>query len=257
MQTKIPTGKIRIGISNGQMPGNKKTFPLDFQLKSRLHYYSTLFSTIEVNSCFYKTPQQSTYEKWVNDVPDDFQFTLKLSRDITHTKDLIYELDCMEQFLSSAHGIGTKRGCLLVQFPGKISLSHFDQVENILAQILELDPDHQWRTAIEFRNDSWYTGETIELLNTYKAAMVVHDFSKAKLSEVASDADFVYMRFHGPTGNYRDSYSEAALEEKAALIRMLANQGKDVYAYFNNTAGNAFENARFLQSVMGFRQVAE
>ena len=56
------------------------------------------------------------------------------------------------------------------------------------------------------------------------------------------------MRFHGPTGNYRDSYSHHVLDEKAEQIREYLKTGKDVYVYFNNTAGNAFENARYLQS---------
>ncbi|HEV7783525.1 MAG TPA: DUF72 domain-containing protein [Chitinophagaceae bacterium] len=244
----MPIGKIRIGISNGHMPGNKLTFPMEYRLKSRLHYYSRLFNTIEVNSCFYKTPLRSTYEKWVNDVPDDFQFTLKLSRDITHAKELGADLTCMDNFLQAAAGTGNKKGCLLVQFPGKISLDHFNQVELILRQLWSHDTAKEWRIAIEFRNESWYIGETTELLNEYRAAMVLHDFSKAKISVITGKADFCYIRFHGPTGNYRDSYSNHALDEKAQLIREFVIPGKDVYAYFNNTAGNAFVNARYLQS---------
>jgi uncharacterized protein YecE (DUF72 family) len=241
-------GKIRIGVSNGQMPGNKSTFPPEYQLKSRLHYYSTLFNTIEVNSCFYKTPLRTTYEKWANDVPEDFQFTLKLSRDITHAKELAADLSCMEGFLQSAAGTGNKKGCLLIQFPGKISLEHFTQVEQILDQLQFHDPFQEWRKAVEFRNDSWYVGETTELLNENKAAMVLHDFSRAKILTKTDKANFVYLRFHGPTGNYRDSYTNAALDQQAELIREFEQSGHDVYAYFNNTAGNAFENARYLQS---------
>jgi uncharacterized protein YecE (DUF72 family) len=242
------TGIVRIGTSNGHIPGSKQTFPPAYQLKSRLHYYSTLFNTIEVNSCFYKTPQRSTYEKWAADVPDDFQFTLKLTRDITHVKELKGDLACIETFLQSAGGTGNKKGCLLIQFPGKINLEHFTQVENILDELTVQDPADEWRTAIEFRNDSWYVSETTELLNHYNATMVLHDFSKAKVSSFTGDANFAYMRFHGPTGNYHDSYSDRALDEKADVIRELLETGKDVYAYFNNTAGNAFENARYLQS---------
>ncbi|HEX2629132.1 MAG TPA: DUF72 domain-containing protein [Chitinophagaceae bacterium] len=242
------TGKIRIGISNGQIPGNKSTFPPEYRLKSRLHYYSTLFNTIEVNSCFYKTPLQSTYEKWANEVPEDFQFTLKLSKEITHAKDLENDLACMEDFLRSASGTGNKKGCLLIQFPGKITLEHFSKVEQILVQLRLHDPDSQWRPAIEFRNESWYIGETTELLNEYNATMVLHDFSKAKIASWNGNADFVYIRFHGPSGNYRDSYNEKVLEEKAIIIKEFARAGRDVYVYFNNTAGNAFENAKYLQS---------
>jgi uncharacterized protein YecE (DUF72 family) len=242
------TGKFRIGTSNGYMPGNKSTFPPAFQPGSRLRYYSSLFNTIEVNSCFYKTPLRSTYEKWAGDVPDDFQFTLKLSRDITHAKELRGDLTCMDNFLQTAQGAGSKKGCLLVQFPGKITLEYFNQVENIFEQLSAHDPSQEWRKAIEFRNESWYVGETNELLNAYNATMVLHDFSKAKISALPVKANFVYMRFHGPAGNYRDSYTQTFLDEKAEVIREFMRSGKDVYAYFNNTAGNAFENARYLQS---------
>ena len=241
-------GKIRIGVSNGQIPGNKSTFPPEYQLKSRLNYYSTLFNTIEVNSCFYKTPLQSTYEKWVNDVPEDFQFTLKLTRDISHIKDLKIDIACMDNFLKSATGIGRKKGCLLIQFPGKITLEHFSQVEHIFEELEQHDLSHEWRKAIEFRNDSWYVGETTELLNEYHATMVLHDFAKAKVSTKTDEADFVYLRFHGPAGNYRDSYNKGSLDQKAEIIMDFAQSGKDVYAYFNNTAGGAFEDARYLQA---------
>jgi uncharacterized protein YecE (DUF72 family) len=124
----------------------------------------------------------------------------------------------------------------------------FHQVEQILIQLRLHDPGHEWRTAIEFRNSSWNIGETNDLLNEYKASMVLHDFSKGKVSEIMGNENFVYIRFHGPTGDYRDSYSDHFLDEKAGLIRELTKSGKDVYVYFNNTIGNAFENARYLQS---------
>ena len=241
-------GTIRIGTSDGHMPGNKSTFPPAFQLKSRLHYYSTLFNTIEVNRCFYKTPLLSTYQKWANDVPEDFTFTLKLSKDITHANELSNDLDCMNTFLQAATGTGNKKGCLLIQFPGKITLGHFSQVERLLEQLRISDPSGEWRKAIEFRNESWYIGETTELLDEFDATMVIHDFAKAKLATTACKADFVYMRFHGPAGNYRDAYTAKFLEEKAVEIKTISASGKDVYAYFNNTIGEAFENAGLLHS---------
>ena len=247
-EIQIMTGKLRVGTSNGHIPGKKSSFPPPYQLRSRLHYYSSLFNTIEVNSCFYKTPLRSTYEKWAKDVPDDFQFTIKLTRDITHAKELQGDLSCMNNFLHAAGGIGRKKGCLLIQFPGKISLEHFSQVENILDQLRVYDSGNDWRKAIEFRNESWYVGETNELLNEYNVTMVLHDFSKAKVSAFEGNANFVYMRFHGPTGNYRESYSDQVLDDKAELITAFLHSGRDVYVYFNNTAGGAFEDARYLQT---------
>jgi uncharacterized protein YecE (DUF72 family) len=151
----MASGKLRIGTSNVHLPGNKQTFPPEFQLTSRLRYYSSIFNTVEVNSCFYKTPLPSTYVKWALDVPDDFQFTLKLSKAVTHAKDLEGDLSCMDQFIHSAAGTGMKKGCILIQFPGKISLDHFSKVEEILVELDRLDENREWKKAVEFRNAGW------------------------------------------------------------------------------------------------------
>ncbi len=246
----IKKGSIRIGTSNVTIPGNKASFPPAFRLKSRLHYYSSIFNTVEINSSFYRTPQLATYKKWADDVPDDFQFSLKLSKEITHVPGLETAPNSMQKFLHPASGIANKKGCLLIQFPGKISLDHFKQVEQLLEELKGQDPLHEWRTAVEFRNASWYVSETTELLNEYAATMVLHDFAKAKISVTTALADFIYLRFHGPQGDYRDSYTNHFLEQQATKIRHWIDSGMDVYAYFNNTIGNAYENAISLKKML-------
>jgi uncharacterized protein YecE (DUF72 family) len=243
-------GHVWIGTSNTVVPGNKSEFPAAFRLKSRLHYYSSLFSTVEVNKCFYKTPLFATYERWSQDVPQNFKFSLKLSKEITHAKDLQGDLACMDKFMKTAGGVGNKKGCLLVQFPGKITLDHFKQVEQIIQELQMHDPDQQWKKVLEFRNPSWYTGETWEMLDEYKASMVLHDIPKAKLFEFHGHASHVYIRFHGPKGDYRGSYADSFLNQKAVKIREWVNEGKDVYIYFNNTIGSAYENAIHLKSLL-------
>lgn len=243
-------GVIRIGISNVVVPGNKQTFPRAFQSKSHLHYYSSIFNTVESNRSFYKTPLFSTYEKWSKDVPEDFRFSLKMSKEITHAKDLQGGLASVRSFIQAVGGVGHKKGCLLLQFPGKITLDYFEKVEGILRELQQQDPTHQWRRVIEFRNDSWYTGETDELLDEYRAVMVLHDFKKGKNFTMTGKPDFFYIRFHGPGGDYRESYTNQFLKAKADNIQSWLKQGKDVYVYFNNTMGNAFENALTLKTML-------
>jgi uncharacterized protein YecE (DUF72 family) len=244
---RMATGKIWLGISNGQLPGNKSTFPPAYQSKSRLHYYASLFNTIEVNSTFYKIPQRKTLEKWVDDVPEDFRFTLKLNREVTHAKELKYDETIIEKFMQAADGIGEKKGCLLIQFPGKITVEYFSQVEQILGQVKVYDPEEKWQIAVEFRHQSWYIRETTELMNEHNAAIVLHDLPKGRLETVAHHAPFAFIRFHGPEQGYRGSYTQDWLDKKAAFMHEQVAAGKEVYAYFNNTAGGAFENARYLQ----------
>jgi uncharacterized protein YecE (DUF72 family) len=61
---------------------------------------------------------------------------------------------------------------------------------------------------------------------------------------VRTNADFVIIRYHGAKGDYRGSYSKAFLKKEAGKIKQWLAMGKDVYAYFNNTLGEAFENAK-------------
>jgi uncharacterized protein YecE (DUF72 family) len=246
----IKKGSIRIGTSNVVVPGNKTTFPAAFRLKSRLNYYASIFNSVEVNSSFYKIPQQSTCQKWALDTPANFRFTLKLNKEITHAKELKEEPGIIEKFMKAAEGIGEKKGCLLIQFPGKITLDYFEKVERILKEVQVYDPHKEWKKAVEFRNNSWYTGETWELLDEYDAAMVLQDIPKSKIQEVRGKADFVFLRFHGPKGDYRDSYTDKFLKDKAAEIKLWLKEGKDVYAYFNNTIGNAYENALSLKAML-------
>jgi uncharacterized protein YecE (DUF72 family) len=236
---------IFIGTSNIVIPGNKTTFPDGFQSATRLHYYSHLFNSVEVNSSFYKTPLRSTFEKWAADTGDNFRFSVKLSRDVTHHKTLEADTTLIKKFIGAAEGIGHKKGCLLIQFPGKITIRYFSQVENILQQI-----NTGWRIAVEFRHPSWYIAETNELLHLHKAAIVYHDHPKAKIFAAELNADFIYIRFHGEAGDYRGSYTAQFLKQQADAARKYTQQGKDVFMYFNNTIGDAFHNARYMQTLL-------
>jgi uncharacterized protein YecE (DUF72 family) len=239
-------GILRVGTSGIAVAGNKASFPLEFREKSRLNYYASLFNTIEINSSFYKIPMRTTFERWSLDVPPGFRFTLKLWRDISHAKALDFKPEDVAAFLAAAEAIGEKKGCILVQFPGKINLEYYAKVEELLSVLQEHDNGNHWPKAVEFRNPDWYVGETAELLRHYGAALVVHDKAKGKNKYLTGPTAFVYLRFHGPEGNYRGSYSDEFLGEQARLVQQLLKEGKDVYAYFNNTMGSAFENARTL-----------
>ena len=246
---KKSRGVLRVGTSNIVVPGARQTFPHEFQNKSRLHFYSTLFNSLEINSSFYKVPMPSTFEKWSLDVPQNFRFTVKLWKEITHVKELKIDPDNIDLFLKAADRIGDKKGCILVQFPGKISFDYYSEVEQILQRMTASEYRSNWQIAIEFRNPTWYVSETFELMDEYGASMVLHDIPKAKNLEINKQVKFIYMRFHGPTGNYRGSYTDEFLREQYKKINGWLKAGKDVYAYFNNTMGSALENAMTLKAM--------
>lgn len=241
------TGKLYIGTSNIVVPGTKASFPKEFQDRTRLTYYASLFNTVELNSTFYKTPRAATFEKWSGEVPVDFKFSIKLSKEVTHIKELKFSETALHSLLEASKGMGTAKGCLLIQFPGKITLDYFSQVESVLEILSDNGYLEDWQPAVEFRSDTWYGGETNELLDQFHASLVLHDIPKSRNDEPNKGADFIYLRFHGEKGDYRGSYSDEFLQEKANRIKGWLRSGKNVYAYFNNTLGNAFENAMTLK----------
>jgi uncharacterized protein YecE (DUF72 family) len=246
---KARIGRLHIGTSNIVLPGNRASFPIDYRTKSRLHYYSTLFTSLEVNSSFYKIPLPRTFERWTREVSPGFTFTVKLWKGITHNK-LVYQPADIERFLLAANQLNENRGCLFIQFPASITSDRSGEVFDILNYIRLSDPAEKWRIAVEFRHNSWYFREIYELLNEYDAAMVIHDIPASKVTEHLTDSAFVYMRFHGIKGDYRDSYPDEFLAQRAKQIFKWLRKGKDVYAYFNNTIGAAFDNAILLKKMV-------
>ena len=248
-------GSVWIGTSNIVVPGTKKDFPEAFRSTSRLTYYATLFNSLEINSSFYKVPRPETFERWSAEVPGHFKFTVKLWKQITHVKLLKFRLPDIDFFMKAANRISdSKKGCLLVQFPPSITADYLGRLKTLLERLDKNDPGRLWRRCIEFRHKSWYNADVYSLLAKYGAALVLHDMPSSKMAVAKSPIVFINLRFHGIKGDYRGSYSPEYLQQYARKISRWTKQGKDVYAYFNNTIGDAFNNAQLLKDQVKTQQ---
>src|SRR5712671_2055336 len=56
---------------------------------THLARYASLFNAVEINSCFYRPHRFTTYERWAASVPQDFRFSVKLPKVITHEARLV------------------------------------------------------------------------------------------------------------------------------------------------------------------------
>jgi len=237
------------GLSGIQLPIPKYLYPSPFETATRLTYYSSLFNSIEINSSFYKLPRPATIEKWVGQVGNDFVFTFKLWKQVTHNPFLNFIPNDVQLFFDAIAPAHQKKGCVLIQFPPSCGIENKTQLKHLLRCINEVNI-HSWNIAIEFRNQSWYEAEIFQLLEKSNAALVVHDIPRSATPLTDSDCDFVYIRFHGPTGNYRGSYPDTFLAEYAIYVKDWIGDNKKVYMYFNNTMGDAYHNLRKLQLEM-------
>lgn len=234
------------GTSGLNLPVSKSDYPENFQGKSRLCYYSSLFNSIEINSTFYKLPRNTTIINWGESVPDDFQFTFKISKTITHVKELDFSIKDVNLFVRTVENIGNKKGCLLAQFPPSLKIEKLDRLQNLLEALAEATHHAGWKMAFEFRDSTWYEREVYELLNEFDVPIVMHDLPASATPFNAVTCSFVYIRFHGPEPRYRGDYVNEYLMNYARKIKAWIKDNKYVYAYFNNTVGAAVKNLQTL-----------
>ena len=235
--------EIYAGTSGLVIAMPKRDFPPAHQEKSRLAYYAHHENSIEINSSFYRLPQSKTIAKWAGEVPADFRFTFKLWREITHQKHLLFKAEDVNRFMLAISAAGEKKGCLLFQFPPSLQVAAFPQFRELMLLLKQ----YEWPLAVEFRHSSWYRDDVYEFLYGNQMAMVIQDMPKSATPlEITSD-NLIYLRFHGPSGNYKGSYSDGFLYEYALYIREWQQEGRTVYVYFNNTAGEALDNLNFLK----------
>ena len=144
---------IYSGASGLVLPLPKAQYPPEFQDKSRLEYYASLFNSIEINSSFYKIPMPKTIAKWADSVPSNFKFTFKLWKEITHNKQLAFKSEDVELFMKTISNAGDKQGCLLVQFAPGFRIESINQLNTLLTCIQCYNPD-QCNIALELRHRS-------------------------------------------------------------------------------------------------------
>lgn len=242
--------KFYSGTSGLILPVPKSGYPPEFHDKSRLTYYAAIFNTVEVNSSFYKIPLARTIEKWSDSVPDSFRFTFKLWKGITHVKELAFDPAHVNNFIKALSYANDKKGCLLVQFPPSLTNKNLPELEHLLICIRNSDLSLLWNVAVEYRNRSWYDKATYKVLEKYKTALVLHDIPASATPFNDYHSDVMYLRFHGPAGGYRGSYTDDLISEYAGYIQSWLSENKTVYVYFNNTMGGAFKNLMHLNNLI-------
>ena len=88
---------------------------------SALHRYAAVFDAVEINSSFHRPHRPATYARWAASVPDDFRFSVKLPRTVTHDAGLEGAEAAIDRFLDETSALGSKRGPVLVQTPPKLA----------------------------------------------------------------------------------------------------------------------------------------
>jgi uncharacterized protein YecE (DUF72 family) len=170
---------------------------------------------------------------WREQTGENFVFTWKASKFITHWKRLSYtsenSLELLEDRMSFLRG---KAGPILFQLPPQ-----FEMNADRLASFFKLLSKKR-RYSFEFRHPSWYQPRILRMLADQNISLCLSDHHDAP-APWKRTADFVYVRGHGPSGRYYGHYGRPTLTQWTRRIESWKRQGCDVYVYFDNDQKSA------------------
>ncbi|WP_406825933.1 DUF72 domain-containing protein [Pedobacter sp. KACC 23697] len=236
--------KWRIGCSGFYYREWKEIFyPRGLAQKEWFKYYCEHFNTIEINSTFYKMPTLKSLHKWYDESADDFLFTIKAPRLITHNQQLRECKQLINDFYEAIQsGLREKLGCVLFQFPPKFDYSK--ERLNLLIENLNSD----FKNVVEFRHISWFNEEIYKKLAKNNITFSGQSYPSALPDDAIRNTETIYYRFHGKPVLYKSEYDIKVIND---FKNQIGDKEKEVFVYFNNTWGvGALHNAKQLQELV-------
>lgn len=245
--------------------------------KEKLSEYAGHFPTVEVDASFYAIQPIKNAQRWVEQVPDGFQFVVKAYQGMTgHQRGgtpFETEEDMFTAFKESLapYISQNKLAMVLFQFPPWFECKK-ENVEYLRFCKKEMG---DLPCAVEFRHQSWYAPEfrtkTLEFLTSEGWIHTVCDEPQAGSGSIpivleSTNPDKTLVRFHGRNvhgwqkknaKNWREvrylyKYNQQELSEWAELLKTLQQQSKDLYVLFNNNSGgDAAGNAKDMIGILG------
>ena len=228
---KSKAGRIFVGIGGWNFAPWRGTFyPKDLTQARELRYASRELTSIEINSTFYGLQKPATFQKWHDETPDGFVFSVKAPRFVTQRKELATAGPSIERFLASGVlKLADKLGPINWQLAPEKSFDAQD-----LAAFLALLPaeaeGRALRHALEVRHESFENEELLELAREHQVAIIEAGDSDYPRIQ-ARTAPFSYLRVMGTKATAPNGYAPAALAKWREHAESLAREG-DVFFYF-------------------------
>lgn len=259
-------GQILIGTCGFSYSDWKGVFyPESINQANMLPYYATQFSAVELDFTYYAMPTPKNIEAMAKKTPDNFVFSVKAHKSMTHERAFIPEEDRknFQSFTSAMEPLlaAGKLGCVLLQFPW--GFKYTPENESYLDFVREELPGLP--AVIEFRNIEWVKEKVFTKLEQLDFGFCCVDEPKLKglfPPLLRRTSDIGYLRFHGRNAaqwwnskegweRYNYQYAKRELEEWMPKILVLKSQTRKTFVLFNNHhAGQAVVNARMLMELL-------
>jgi uncharacterized protein YecE (DUF72 family) len=106
---------VRIGTAGWVIP--RQSAERSAGEGSHLERYARVMSCVEINSSFHRAHRPATWARWAAAVPEDFRFSVKFPKTVTHEAKLAVQAAALDGFFAETAGLGKKLGVVLVQLP--------------------------------------------------------------------------------------------------------------------------------------------
>jgi len=199
---------------------------------SRLELCAEIFDFVEVNSSFYKLPQLKLAEKWRASVPDDFVFTVRANRKLTHEKHLEPTEENFREFRNNLGICQALRAPILhFQFPPSLTITKevvqgWSEFFKSLSKLRDLD------FAFEIRNTESSKSNYVRAFFADHDIIPCTDDSKVEKPETSSRSRILYSRVFGSGDHTKWNFSTEELKAlKQKVEKVPANRR---YVTFHN-----------------------
>jgi uncharacterized protein YecE (DUF72 family) len=177
--------------------GNLRTFLSYMELLRNdnsgwLKYCSHVFDYVEIDSSFYRIPNIFAVKNWYKRSPQNFRFTAKFPKIITHDKRLKAVDKELGHFFEAMRPLADKTLALLIQLPP--SLHIFESLERLRDLVPELDT--KFRYAVEVRHSSWFQDLAYNFFANNDICMVWSQLADLQTPPILT-TDFLYLRLIG------------------------------------------------------------
>lgn len=236
-------------------------YPPDLDKGDWLRFYAQQFNTTELNFSYYRIPNAWTLERIADKVPENFLFSIKAYKGITHERE--DPEPQMEEFVAALKPMQEqgKFATILAQFPH--SFHNTPENRDYLRRVREGFSDLP--VVIEFRGRDWITEDTFDQLQEMNFGFCNVDqpqFDSLIPPTGLVTGPVAYVRFHGRNykkwwhhdeawERYDYQYSDEELQEWVPRIQRMDEQAPLTLVYMNNHyKGQAVDSAHQIERLL-------
>ena len=197
-------------------------YPKEMENRAWLPYYSRIFNYVEIDSTFYNIPSESMVKNWERRTPENFRFTAKFPKIITHEKKFKNVQRELELFYQRMAPLKEKLIALLIQLPPSYKLK--EGLEDFSSYNFFFEGE--FRYAVEIRHSSWFSDLAYNFFKNNNIAMVWSQMDRLQTPPVVT-SDFVYLRLIGDRRLEENQFDKIRID-RVEEIRNWANKMKEV-----------------------------